>query len=45
MGSCIAYGRSVTWTVIVLAGVVATMIVAIVTDTPSPLEDDETTWP
>jgi hypothetical protein len=34
-----------TWTAIVIAVVVATMIVAIMTDTPAPLKDDETTWP
>jgi hypothetical protein len=35
----------VTWTAIVLAGVVATLIVAIINDAPAPLEDDETNWP
>jgi hypothetical protein len=34
-----------TWTAIVIAVVVATMIVALMTDTPAPLEEDERTWP
>jgi len=33
------------WTVVVLAVVIATMIVAIGTDSPTALQDDETTWP
>jgi hypothetical protein len=41
----IAQGRSVIWTAIVVAAIVATMIVAMVTDSPTPLEDDEATWP
>jgi hypothetical protein len=43
--SCIAQGCRVIWTAIVVVVIVATTIVAIVTDTPTPLEDDEATWP
>jgi hypothetical protein len=34
-----------SWTAILLAGIVATMIVAIINGAPAPLEDDETNWP
>jgi len=34
-----------SWTAILIAGVVVIMIAGIVKGAPAPLEDDETTWP
>jgi hypothetical protein len=33
------------WTAVAFSGIVAIMIVAILTGTPAPLQDDETNWP